>query len=280
MVADGRASTSPLSGLGGVAVTDEQSYGAFTVPRTIASMVRADLIAAGFPTYDEDGLKLVFHSFRHTTGSWLAAEGLPLKVVQRILRYKTYKLTADRCTHVERRVLAEALSSLPDLDSRATGTDGADPTSAHLPRAVSDQGQNRPVSGVADDGPMGGRRAAKPYGNRGKADRAGFEPAVPLTRYAGLANRCLQPLGHLSGLFIVRFGSYLPSTCQSPHQLATLASPFLNSAKDSLLLSPRHGHAQAEQAHHPNRTLSHRLQCKSASGLYGRLVRCYQAVVG
>ena len=29
-------------------------------------------------------------------------------------------------------------------------------------------------------------------------DRAGFEPAVPLTRYAGLANRCLQPLGHLS----------------------------------------------------------------------------------
>ena len=31
-----------------------------------------------------------------------------------------------------------------------------------------------------------------------KTDRAGFEPAVPLTRYAGLANRCLQPLGHLS----------------------------------------------------------------------------------
>ncbi len=32
----------------------------------------------------------------------------------------------------------------------------------------------------------------------GRTDRAGFEPAVPLTRYAGLANRCLQPLGHLS----------------------------------------------------------------------------------
>ncbi len=31
-----------------------------------------------------------------------------------------------------------------------------------------------------------------------RTDRAGFEPAVPLTRYAGLANRCLQPLGHLS----------------------------------------------------------------------------------
>ncbi len=39
------------------------------------------------------------------------------------------------------------------------------------------------------------RRACGPA-----TDRAGFEPAVPLTRYAGLANRCLQPLGHLSGL--------------------------------------------------------------------------------
>ena len=33
-----------------------------------------------------------------------------------------------------------------------------------------------------------------------------------------------------------------------------LAEPFLNSAKDSLLLSLRHGHAQAAPAHHPNRT--------------------------
>jgi hypothetical protein len=32
-----------------------------------------------------------------------------------------------------------------------------------------------------------------------KADRAGFEPAVGLAPYAGLANRYLQPLGHLSG---------------------------------------------------------------------------------
>ena len=29
-------------------------------------------------------------------------------------------------------------------------------------------------------------------------DRAGFEPAVELAPYAGLANRYLQPLGHLS----------------------------------------------------------------------------------
>ena len=29
-------------------------------------------------------------------------------------------------------------------------------------------------------------------------ERAGFEPAIQVAPYAGLANRCLQPLGHLS----------------------------------------------------------------------------------
>ena len=31
------------------------------------------------------------------------------------------------------------------------------------------------------------------------ADREGFEPSIPFKGYDDLANRCLQPLGHLSG---------------------------------------------------------------------------------
>jgi hypothetical protein len=30
------------------------------------------------------------------------------------------------------------------------------------------------------------------------AEREGFEPSIAVTHYAGLANLCLQPLGHLS----------------------------------------------------------------------------------
>lgn len=30
------------------------------------------------------------------------------------------------------------------------------------------------------------------------AETEGFEPSVPLTGYDDLANRCLQPLGHVS----------------------------------------------------------------------------------
>src|SRR5438034_10714013 len=32
-----------------------------------------------------------------------------------------------------------------------------------------------------------------------RAEREGFEPSIRVSAYAGLANRCLQPLGHLSG---------------------------------------------------------------------------------
>ena len=31
------------------------------------------------------------------------------------------------------------------------------------------------------------------------AEREGFEPSIAVSHYAGLANLCLQPLGHLSG---------------------------------------------------------------------------------
>ena len=37
------------------------------------------------------------------------------------------------------------------------------------------------------------------YFRESLAETEGFEPSVPLTGYDDLANRCLQPLGHVSG---------------------------------------------------------------------------------
>ena len=46
-------------------------------------------------------------------------------------------------------------------------------------------------------GPVVGRRGKSK--NLKMAEREGFEPSIPdLVQYDGLANRCLQPLGHLS----------------------------------------------------------------------------------
>jgi hypothetical protein len=37
-----------------------------------------------------------------------------------------------------------------------------------------------------------------------ETEREGFEPSIRVSTYAGLANRCLQPLGHLSQSFKLR----------------------------------------------------------------------------
>ena len=40
------------------------------------------------------------------------------------------------------------------------------------------------------------------------AERGGFEPPVSLAEYGDLANRCLQPLGHLSKIKRVRWSAH------------------------------------------------------------------------
>jgi hypothetical protein len=48
------------------------------------------------------------------------------------------------------------------------------------------------------------------------AETEGFEPSIRLTAYDDLANRCLQPLGHVSG----NFGfSHVRGRCASKSRL-------------------------------------------------------------
>ncbi len=54
------------------------------------------------------------------------------------------------------------------------------------------------------------------------AEREGFEPSIHLTAYDGLANRCLKPLGHLSGY--KQFKADTP-TCQIKNQFFTKILP-------------------------------------------------------
>ena len=95
-----------------------------------APMIRADLADAGIEYTDEAGRYRDFHSLRHTTGSWLAANGVHPKVAQAIMRHSDINLTMSRYTHVFRGQVAAAVAKLPDLsapegqEQKATGTDG------------------------------------------------------------------------------------------------------------------------------------------------------------
>jgi integrase len=82
---------------------------------------------------DDAGRYADFHALRHTFISNLAAGGVHPKTAQRLARHSTITLTMDRYTHLRRDDLADALKTLPDLNSPrrqvavATGTYGESP---------------------------------------------------------------------------------------------------------------------------------------------------------
>ncbi len=95
-----------------------------------SKMIQADLKDAGIPYVDDAGRYRDFHALRHTTGSWLAANGVHPKVAQAIMRHSDINLTMSRYTHTLKGQEAQAIRSLPDLSAataeqhKATGTDG------------------------------------------------------------------------------------------------------------------------------------------------------------
>ena len=102
----------------------------FNVPDKPAAMLRVDLEAAGIAYRDDEDRVADFHALRHTTGSWLAAQGVHPKVIQQIMRHSTITLTMDRYTHMHVSDERAALDRLPDIGPqddteamRATGTD-------------------------------------------------------------------------------------------------------------------------------------------------------------
>ncbi len=196
---------------------------AFRMPHKdrVSDMIQADLAEAGIPYVDESGRYADFHGLRHTTGSFLAAAGVHPKVAQEILRHSRIELTMNIYTHTLHGQQSEAVAKLPDLSvspaeaQKATGTDGNGFDSAScLARhggkqqiSVDDNGQETDAA-FGTQGKKKGRSEAKngvfasetaETGEGGIRTRGrGVYP------YDGLANRCLQPLGHLSKPHIVQ----------------------------------------------------------------------------
>ncbi|MEZ0267615.1 MAG: tyrosine-type recombinase/integrase [Phycisphaerae bacterium] len=91
-------------------------------PKTQAEMITTD-----FLTYkDSAGRFADFHSFRHATGSFLAAAGVSPKVAQSIMRHGDINLTMTTYSHAYREDEAAAVEKLPDLGRRPDGKRQAD----------------------------------------------------------------------------------------------------------------------------------------------------------
>lgn len=77
-------------------------------------MIQADCEDAGIEIKNHKG-KLNFHSLRHTTGSFLAAEGIPPKAIQEVMRHKDINLTMSRYTHLLSEQKRAAVNKMPEF---------------------------------------------------------------------------------------------------------------------------------------------------------------------
>jgi integrase len=80
-------------------------------------MLRADMEAADILPEDEAGRPRNFHSLRHTFCSNLARAGVHPSQAMQLMRHSKIELTMKRYTHTFLPERAQALASLPDLDT-------------------------------------------------------------------------------------------------------------------------------------------------------------------
>lgn len=101
----------------------------FDLPRDLAPMLMADLVAAGISTYDDAGNVYDFHALRYESGSLLLARGANPKVIQEHMRHSTITLTLDRYGKLQLHDRRNAVEGLPRFTEpqpsalRMTGTD-------------------------------------------------------------------------------------------------------------------------------------------------------------
>jgi len=177
----------------------------------VAKMLRKDLAAAGIAYKDEDDKVEDFHALRHTCGSWLMAANVNPKIIQQVMRHSTITLTMDRYTHALKADGVRAVNQLPELSSgpvedAETGPPSPDRLGVSLGASGTkpcDFGRQHETEATkeGDDSAQEKTRHSLVKQVKTGSKRRGRDSNPRYTYYAydDLANRCLQPLGHLSG---------------------------------------------------------------------------------
>jgi len=135
--------------------------------------------ATGFLCYvDSAGRFADFHALRHTTGSLLAASGVHPKVAQSIMRHSSIELTMNTYSHVLVGQEADAVASLPSLDTapttqraKATGTSNVlvniNAAPVRIIGATAEQGEKNLAMRLAREG-----EKERTLANNGEANHA------------------------------------------------------------------------------------------------------------
>jgi integrase len=151
---------------------------------TIPRMPRfyRDLDAAGIPRVDERGHVTVFHSLRHTLGTWLWETGTDPRTIQELMRHGDLRLTSQRYTDTAGLAMNDAVRRLPAFASPEGGyTQIRAQISAKTGQIVSQTGEPKKKSGrlQAAVNECFSRALAGGVALGQMVRAAGFEPATP-----------------------------------------------------------------------------------------------------
>ena len=80
-----------------------------------------DLAAAGIDKTDTQGSTLDVHCLRHTFATLLSKAGVSIKTAQELMRHSDIRLTMQTYTHLELMDTANAVESLPGIETPQEG---------------------------------------------------------------------------------------------------------------------------------------------------------------
>ena len=101
---------------------NERMFEGFAMSINTAKLIREDLKTAGINLFDKDGNEIVFHSLRNSYISFLANEGVPAKVIQKLARHSDPRLTFNTYARVFEETEQEAVQVLPDIGQSVFAT--------------------------------------------------------------------------------------------------------------------------------------------------------------
>jgi integrase/recombinase XerD len=195
-----------------------------TVDR-ISDMIQADLKGAGV-AYVKDGLYADFHGLRHSYVTGIVKSGASVKECQELARHSTPVLTLQRYTHITlndtRKVIDQMEAAQTATEAIKTGTDAHEVNNigtVHYDEIQTKSCKTLPKSSKLCKDGNGLNKAQEcsetleNKGFSGKNGEGGIRThGTGFSPYDGLANRCLQPLGHLSIEVVIRAATSRPPT--------------------------------------------------------------------
>ena len=144
-----------------------------------------DLKAAGIERIDSSGRKIDFHALRHTFCTLLMSSGVPVRVVQEMMRHSEMRLTTKIYTDAVGLPTVAGINKLPSMltpgEGTHIGTHNLVKRGQTVSRAVAIRNIKLDAQPVDFQAVVGVCRNMSASGKKPEmAERGGFEPPVPV----------------------------------------------------------------------------------------------------